>query len=234
MEKTFYDISSSSTMLREGSYLTVQRSLNYRGERADFTPFLDVPLKELEQRLKASKAEERKIYDQLQEAAKAWDEHGAQTLLLQKAIEYLKVPEVQHTANEWKQQKDGSWEISNLVYKMTFSIVRCGDEWKLSWELSYTAPGLSVGYWEYTRSPRQRIEYEGSKKYKTLEGAQKYIQNKFDQYADRFETLSPRIPKEAKPLFSVNGQLLQGCCFANKLRKFFKQSAKKKRRLKGF
>ena len=24
------------------------------------------------------------------------------------------------------------------------------------------------------------------------------------------------------------------CCFANKLRKFFKQSAKKKRRLKGF
>lgn len=210
MEKTFYDISSSSTMLREGSYLTVQRSLNYRGERADFTPFLDVPIKELEQRLKASKAEERKIYDQLQEAAKAWDEHGAQTLLLQKAIEYLKVPEVQHTANEWKQKKDGSWEISNLVYKMTFSIVKTGDEWKLSWELSYTAPGLSVGYWEYTRSPRQRIEYEGSKKYKTLEGAQKYIQNKFDQYADRFETLSPRIPKEAKPLFSVNGQLLQG------------------------
>lgn len=93
---------------------------------------------------------------------------------------------------------------------MTFSIVKTGDEWKLSWELSYTAPGLSVGYWEYTRSPRQRIEYEGSKKYKTLEGAQKYIQNKFDQYADRFETLSPRIPKEAKPLFSVNGQLLQG------------------------
>ena len=210
MEKTFYDVNSSSTMLREGSYLTLQRSLNYRGERADFTPFLGAPLKELEQRLKASKAEEREIYDQLQEAAKAWDEHGAQTLLLQKAIEYLKVPEVQHTANEWKQQKDGSWEISNLVYKMTFNVVKTGDEWKLSWELSYTAPGLSVGYWEYSRSPRQRIEYEGSKKYKTLEGAQKYIQSKFDQYADRFETLSPRIPKEAKPLFSVNGQLLQG------------------------
>lgn len=27
---------------------------------------------------------------------------------------------------------------------------------------------------------------------------------------------------------------LRYCCFANKLRKFFKQSAKKKRRLKGF
>ena len=219
MEKTFYEISSSGTMLREGSNLDIQRSLVYRGDRADFTSFLDVPIKELETQLKASKAEEQKIYDQLKEAAKAWDEHGAQTLLLEKAIEYLKVPEVKHTANEWKQQEDGSWEISNLVYKMTFSIVKFGDEWKLSWELSYTAPGLSMGYWEYTRSPRQRIEYEGSKKYKTLEGAQKYIQSKFDQYANYFETISPRIPKEAKPLFSVNGQLLQGYAIMRQTKK---------------
>lgn len=210
MGKNFYDIAPSGTTLREGSYLNVQRSLIYRGEYADFTPFLGIPQKKLEDQLKASKAEEQKIYDQLKEAIKAWDEHGAQTLLLQKAIEYLKVPEVKHTSNEWKQQKDDSWEISNLVYKMTFNIVKSGDEWKLSWELSYTAPGLSVGYWEYTRSPRQRIEYEGSKKYKTMEGAQRYIQSKFDQYADHFEVLSPRVPKEAKPLFSVNGQLLQG------------------------
>ena len=219
MEKTFYEISSSGTMLREGSNLDIQRSLVYRGDRADFTSFLDVPIKELETQLKASKAEEQKIYGQLKEAAKAWDEHGAQTLLLEKAIEYLKVPEVKHTANEWKQQEDGSWEISNLVYKMTFSIVKFGDEWKLSWELSYTAPGLSMGYWEYTRSPRQRIEYEGSKKYKTLEGAQKYIQSKFDQYANHFETISPRIPKEAKPLFSVNGQLLQGYAIMRQTKK---------------
>lgn len=219
MEKTFYDISPGGTTLREGSYLAVQRSLTYRGERADFTPFLDVPPKELEDQLKASKAEEQKIYDQLKEAVKAWDEHGARTLLLQRAIEYLKVPEVKHTSNEWKQQKDGSWEISNLVYKMTFNIVKSGGEWKLSWELSYTAPGLSVGYWEYTRSPRQRIEYEGSKKYKTMEGAQRYIQSKFDQHAGCFETLSPRIPKEAKPLFCVNGQLLQGYAIMRQLKK---------------
>lgn len=222
MEKTFYDMASSSTTLREGSYLNVQRSLIYRGERADFTPFLDVPQKELEKRLKVSKAEEQKVYDQLKEAAKAWDAHGAQTLLLQKAIEYLKTPEVKHTSNEWKQQNDGSWEISNLVYKMTFNIVKFGDEWKLSWELSYTAPGLAVGYWEYTRSPRQRIEHEGSKKYKTLEGAQKYIQSKFDQHAERFESLSPPIPKDAKALFSVNGQLLQGYSL-------MRQSPKKKK-----
>lgn len=233
MEKNFYEISAGGTMLREGSYLDIQRSLVYQGERADFTPFLNVPLKELEKQLKASKAEEQKIYDQLKEAAGAWDEHGAQTLLLEKAIEYLKVPEVKHTSNEWKQQEDGSWEISNLVYKMTFSIVKFGDEWKLAWELSYTAPGLSVGHWEYTRSPRQRIEYEGSKKYKTLEGAQKYIQSKFDQYADHFETISPRIPKEAKPLFSVNGQLLQGYAVMRQVKKESRRERRRSRRRTG-
>ena len=210
MAKLFYDIFTSNSHLQEGGFLSVQRRLLYQGERADFKPFLNVPQKELEQRLKASQAEEKKVYAELQRAAKAWDEHGAQTLLLKKAIEYLKTPEVKHTANEWKQQKDGSWEISNLVYKMTFNIVKFGDEWKLSWELSYTAPGLSMGYWEYTRSPRQRIDYEGSKKYKTLEGAQKYIQSKFDQHAKCFESLSPPVPREVKALFCVNGQLLQG------------------------
>ena len=55
-----------------------------------------------------------------------------------------------------------------------------------------------------------RSSKHGSKKYKTMEGAQKYIQSKFDQYAPCFESLSPPIPAEAKELFCVNGQLLQG------------------------
>ena len=164
--KSFYEISSVDGYLREGSYLEVRRQINYRGDRADFKPFLNIPIKDLEKQLKASQAEEKKVFEEMKKAITAWDEHGAQTLLLQKAIEYLKTPEVTHTRNEWQRHKDGSWEISNLVYKMTFNIVKSGDEWKLTWELSYTAPGLSQGYWGYTRSPRERIEYEGSKKYK--------------------------------------------------------------------
>ena len=208
--KNFYEIGPSEGYLREGSYLEVRRQINYRGDKADFKPFLDVPIKDLEKQLKASQAEEKKVFEEMKKAITAWDQHGAQTLLLQKTIEYLRTPEVTHTGNEWKRRKDGSWEISNLVYKMTFQIVRCGNEWKLTWELSYTAPGLSQGYWGYTRSPRERIEYEGSKKYKTLEGAQRYIQSRFDQYGSCFEALSPPVPAEAKDLFCVNGQLLQG------------------------
>ena len=38
--------------------------------------------------------------------------------LLERALEYLHTPEVEHTSNEWKQDKNGIWEISNrcLLY----------------------------------------------------------------------------------------------------------------------
>ena len=213
-KKSFYEIGPSEGYLREGSYLEVRRQINSRGDRAAFKPFLNVPVKDLEKRLKESQAEEKKVFEEMKKAVTAWDEHGAQTLLLQKAIEYMRTPEVTHTGNEWKRHKDGSWEISNLVYKMKFHINKDVDEWKLTWELSYMAPGLSQGHWSYTRSPRERIEYEGSKKYKTMEGAQRYVQSKFDQYAPCFESLSPPIPAEAKELFCVNGQRLQGYSLA--------------------
>lgn len=214
-KKPFYEADSYGS-LREGIELSLNRRIRYFGEQADFTPFLTVPHKELEQRQKASMAEEKKIYDELKKALKAWDEHGAQTLLLRKALEYLKTPAVKHTGNEWKQQKDGAWEISNLVYRMTFKIVPHGDEWKLSWELQYTAPGYdSTAYRPYyEKGPKKRIEYEGSKKYKTMAGAQKYVQSKFDQYAHYFDTLSPPVPETDKALFCVNGQLLQGYAVA--------------------
>lgn len=214
----FYEPGYCQSQLSPGSFITVRRELRYIGANADFKPFLTVPIKELEQRLKDSTAEEKKIHNELEKAIKAWDVHGAQTLLLQKAVEYLKAPPVKHTGNEWKQQTDGTWEISNLVYKMTFKIVPFGEEWKLSWELQYTAPGQppQAYYSSYDRGPKKRIEYEGSKKYKTMAGAQKYVQSKFDQYVSCFETLSPPVPEAAKSLFCVNGQLLQGYTVAQK------------------
>jgi len=215
-KRTYYEVENDrwNSGIKAGHSISVQRTIRYHGENADFGPFLTVPMKELEQRLKESAAEEKKVLDQLQETAKAWDEYGAQTLLLQKAIEYLKVPAVTHTSNEWKKQKDGSWEISNMVYEMTFSIVRFVDEWKLEWEVSYMAPGLQVSYRDWERTPRVRIGHESSKKYKTMDGAQRYIQMKFDQYSKFFEVISPPIPPEAKDMFCVNGQLLQGYTLA--------------------
>ena len=47
-KKSFYEIGSSEGYLREGFYLEVRRQINYRGDRADFKPFLNVPVKDLE------------------------------------------------------------------------------------------------------------------------------------------------------------------------------------------
>jgi len=219
-KKSFYDTGFSNGYLQEGSRIEVSRSLTYYGANADFTPFIGIPIKELEKQQKASIAEEKKVYEQLQKAVDTWIEHGAQTLLLKKAIEYLKTPVVKHTNNRWVHHKDDTWEISNLVYKMTYTIVYSECVWKLSWELEYTSPGYTppTYYSPYDNRPRPRIEREGSKKYKTLEGAQKYIQGKFDEYAHLFMEVSPPIPEDAKIFFCVNGQLLQGYTLAPKER----------------
>ena len=62
-KKSFYEIGSSEGYLREGFYLEVRRQINYRGDRADFKPFLNVPVKDLEKQLKESQAEEKKVFE---------------------------------------------------------------------------------------------------------------------------------------------------------------------------
>lgn len=98
-KKSFYEVGSYTGDLQEGTDFFVRRQMRYLGENANFKPFLNTPIKELEQQLKESKAAEKKIFTEVQAAAKAWDAHGAQTLLLTKAIEYLKTPVVEHTGN---------------------------------------------------------------------------------------------------------------------------------------
>lgn len=77
---------------------------------------------ELKQERKESAKLEQDIYDRMLGIVKEWERQAAQTLLLDKALEYANTPAVPHTSNEWKQRKDGSWEISNLVYKMCYQI----------------------------------------------------------------------------------------------------------------
>lgn len=70
-KKQFYEVGSYSGSMREGSEICIQRHIIYQGQYADSKPFLNIPQKELEKRLKDSRAEEKKIYDGLQKAAKA-------------------------------------------------------------------------------------------------------------------------------------------------------------------
>lgn len=59
-KKSFYEIGPSEGYLRKGSYLEVRRQINYRGDRADFKPFLNVPVKDLEKQLRKARRRKRK------------------------------------------------------------------------------------------------------------------------------------------------------------------------------
>ena len=59
-KKSFYEVGSYTGDLQEGTDSFVRRQMRYLGENANFKPFLNTPIKELEQQLKESKAEEKK------------------------------------------------------------------------------------------------------------------------------------------------------------------------------
>lgn len=73
-----------------------------------------------------------------------------------------------------------------------------------------------------------------------LGAVDKVLGNRFglgDEFKKGYETMGP-LTMGMVGIVCLTPLIQKGinstCCFANKLRKFFKQSAKKKRRLKGF
>lgn len=60
----------------------------------------------------------------MRQTAQDWEKQAAVTRQFDRAIEYLKVPEVSHTSNKWVKAKDefDYNRISNKVYKMSYRI----------------------------------------------------------------------------------------------------------------
>ena len=111
---------------------------------------------------------------------------------------------------------DNDWMVRTNATAPAINVIENENDYKVE----VAAPGMTKEDFNVhlgednelviTMEKKNETKDEGNKKYKTLEGAKKYIQSKFDKYADLFETLSPPVPKEAKHLFCVNGQVLQG------------------------
>lgn len=96
---------------------------SYRIGRPEIAAQVKFTPAELKRKREESVKLEQAIYDKMLGVVKEWEVQAAQTLLLDKALEYADTPDVPHTSNEWKQREDGSWEISNLVYKMCYQIL---------------------------------------------------------------------------------------------------------------
>lgn len=201
--------------LTEGASLKLDHHIEYDKFRRDVPELMAIvtlSVPELKQRRKASAKLEQDIFKRAQGVIKEWEEQAAQTLLFDKALEYAHTPQVEHTSNKWVQRKDGSWEISNLVYKMCYHIWEDtgGDKkgtWLVSWALGVNRP---------ERPPTEKYNFNGDpiiaeqkkKRYDTFDAAQRYIQGRFDQYVGLFRELRPPVPYDHRSHFYINGCLL--------------------------
>ena len=185
---------------------------SYRIGRPEIAAQVKFTPTELKRKRRESVKLEQAIYDKMLESVKEWEVQAAQTLLLDKALEYADTPNVPHTSNEWKQRGDGSWEISNLVYKMCYQIREdpAGDKkgsWLVSWSLEINAPSRPKTEKFYFAGDKTITE-QNKKRYDTFDAAQKYIQGRFDLYVGLFRELCPPIPDKFKRHFYINGCLL--------------------------
>ena len=106
---SFYYLNAYQDGITPGQKMTIQHNISFNDWRAGphIAPLVTLTSAEVTQRKEASITLEKELYAQLKKLAAAWDEQAAQTMLLERALEYLHTPEVEHTSNEWKQDKNG-------------------------------------------------------------------------------------------------------------------------------
>lgn len=215
----FFNVNDWGDTLTTGGTLKIVHTLWFSDYNA--SPFMalltDKPATELQEMLKSSEDAEKSIFDKLKAAVSEWETQAAQTLLLEKVLEYVRTPEVSHTSNEWKQLENGAWEISNRVYQMRyqFTPVPQSKAVRVTWGIVYNTP-QQPGNPRYANSwgDSRFIARQDKKLYDDAEAAQRYIQGRFNLYAHLFTELSPPVPNDCKRMFTVNGHLLPGYTLA--------------------
>ena len=157
---------------------------------------------------------EKKAYDIVVAAAKQWEQQAAATQRLDRALAYLRTPEVKHTGNRWQPySKDSDLEeISNRVYKM---FCRIREDTKYDRQMKQSIPVAWYVTWDlYLNSPREgyniHLAGQDRKRYTDKAAAVKYLDGRKKAYSHLFAEISPPIPKEHENCFTVNGVLLPG------------------------
>lgn len=198
--------------LTEGSQLKLDHSVYC--EDVDISSLITQSADALEALRQDSMDGEQKALTIVQAAAKQWEQQAAETQKLNRALEYLRTPEVAHTGNEW--HKTGNWrdaeEISNRVYKMTCSV---WEDTKYDRETKQSVPVAWYVTWDvYVNSPKQgygeKIAGQNQKRYTDKAAAMKYLDGRKKAYSHLFTEISPQIPKQYEKHFTVHGALLPG------------------------
>lgn len=157
---------------------------------------------------------EQKAFDIVVAAANQWEQQAAYTQMINRAVEYLRTPEVKHSNNQWQKNdgyRDGE-EISNRVYSMTCSV---WEDTKYNRETKESVPIAWYVSWDvYLKSPKEgygkQIAGQRNKRYTDKAAAMKYLEGRKKAYAHLFTELSPPIPQQYENHFTVHGALLPG------------------------
>lgn len=201
--------------LTPGVRLKLEHTLTFNRDAADISPFIDKTVEELQEMRERSSSAEQYIFEKLQFAVTEWEKQGARTMLLDRAIQFLKTPQIKHTANKWQENEYGTYtEISNMVYGMSYNIY---EQTKYDRETKQSVPVAWYVTWDvYVRYPaesnhnRTNIAGQQNKRYTDKAAAEKYLQGRIKTYAHLFTEISPPIPLKYQRNFMVNGHLLPG------------------------
>ena len=139
--------------LSEGYKLQVEHTVSC--ENTDISALIAQGAETVQAMRQDSIEGEKKAYDIVVAAAKQWEQQAAATQRLDRALAYLRTPEVKHTGNCWQPfSNNKDWmEISNRVYKM-FCQIR--EQTTYNREAKQDVPTAWYVTWDlYINSPRK-------------------------------------------------------------------------------
>ena len=192
-------------ILTPGHKVKIEHNV-YSNENADLSDLLKLTVGDISALKEKNIAQEQAAYGKAIKGLKEWEALAAITGRYERAIEYLKVPEVSHTSNQWIKDEYGKSTISNKVYKMTYNICE-----RSSWRNNTVK--YDVRWHIYTNRPDYTNAYKVAGQERacaTREEAEKYIQGRIKAYSHLFTEISPPIPKDLEKSFMVHGHLLPG------------------------
>ena len=195
--------------LETAETMRIERRIYFEAKDGDIAPYASLPIAQLLSMRSESAAAEQAIFDSLKEQAAAWEEQAGKTLLLDKALEYVRTPHVQHTANEWRENEYNRHTRSNRVYQMNYYIyenTRYDKEaqksipysWTLTWSVRTNSPSRT----------QAKIAGQDRKVFTDKAAMEKYLNGRIKAYDRLFTEISPPIPQEYADYFKVNGMLM--------------------------
>lgn len=210
-ENKDYFVNRFGDNLEHGKHLVVDHEI--RCKKIDISSLIAQRIEALEDMRRDSVEGEKKAYEIVMAAVRQWEPQAALTQAVDRALEYLRIPEVRHTANQWKGTlNNGEWdEISNRVYRMCARIYEHTQydrdmkkqvpvSWDVSWDVCLNAP-IHTGI---------VIAAQSGKHYTEKVAAIKYLEGRKKAYSRLFTEISPVIPKEYAKYFKLYGELLPG------------------------